>query len=101
MGYETEASTETFDISSDTIELGLRQEPEMKSQGIEMSANELTVRLVGERIKQVTDPILRKVRRVEELCALLAGRTEMESARNSEASGPRRHNTSVNVSRNR
>ena len=42
----------------------------------ETPADELTMRSVDERIKQGTDPILR---RVEELCALLASRTEMES----------------------
>ena len=46
------------------------------------SADELTLRSVDERIKQAIDPILR---RVEELCALLAGWTETESAGNSEA----------------
>ena len=48
---------------------------------------ELTLRLVDEKIKQATDPILK---RVGELCARLASRTEMESAGNSEASGSRR-----------
>ena len=48
---------------------------------------ELTLRSADERIKQVSEPILR---RVQELCALLASRTEMESAGNSEASGSRR-----------
>ena len=37
------------------------------------SADEPTLRSVDERNKQANDPILR---RVEELCALLAGRTE-------------------------
>ena len=54
----------------------------MDSQGVEPSAIELTLRLVGERFKQATDPILRGA---EELCALLPGRTELESAGNNEA----------------
>ena len=67
-----------LDSSSETIELRFRQEPKMDTPGTETSADELTLRSVDERIKQATDPILK---RVEELCALLAGRTEMESAR--------------------
>ena len=59
---------------------------------------ELTLRSVGERIKQATDPILK---RVEELCALLASRCEMESAGNSEASGSRRDREFSSPSRNR
>ena len=67
MSDETEAGTQRLDSSSDTIVSRLRQELEKDSQGIESSANELTLRLVEERIKQATDPILR---RVEELCAV-------------------------------
>ena len=70
----------------------------MDSQVIGTSANELTLRLLDERIKQVTDPIFRWI---EELYALLAGRTELESAGNSEASGSRRDNTSASPSRTR
>ena len=58
---------------------------------------ELTLKSVDERIKQATDPILE---RVEELCALLASRTEMESAGNSEASGSRRERGLSSSSRN-
>ena len=64
----------------------------------ETSADELTLRSVDEKIKQATDPILR---RVEELCALLVGGTEMESAENSEASGSRRNHESISPSPNR
>ena len=64
----------------------------------ETSADELTLRSVDERIKQATDPILR---RVEELCALLVGGTEMESAGNSEASGSRCNHEFISPSRNR
>ena len=59
---------------------------------------ELTLRSVDERIKQVTDPILR---RVEELCALLASWTEVESAGNSKASGARQDREFSSPSRNR
>ena len=51
----------------------------MKLKSDETSTDELTFGSVDERIKQATDPILR---RVEDLCALLASRTEMESADN-------------------
>ena len=70
----------------------------MDTPVIETSADELTLRSVDERIKQATNPILR---RVEELCALLASPTEMESAGNSEASGSRRNHESISPSRNR
>ena len=64
----------------------------------ETPADELTLMSVDERIKQATDSILR---RVEELCALLRSRTEMESAGNSEASVSRRNRESSSTSRNR
>ena len=67
MNDKTEAGTQTLDISSETIELRRREEPEMDSQGTETSADELTQYSVDERIKQATGPILR---RVEDLCAL-------------------------------
>ena len=91
MSDETETSTQTLDRSSDTTELRLGQQPEMDTQANEASTDELTLRSVDERIKQATDPNLR---RVEELCALLAGQTMMESGGNSEASGSRRNNDS-------
>ena len=97
MGNETEAGTQTFDSSSDMIDLKLGQEPEMDTQGTETSAGELTYRSGYERIKQATNPIFR---RVEELCAPLIGRTEMESAGNSEASGWKRDNASASPSPN-
>ena len=59
---------------------------------------ELTLRSVDERIKQATVPI---VKRVEELCALLASRTEKESAGNSKASGWRRDREFSSPSHNR
>ena len=64
----------------------------------ETSADELTRSSVDKRIKRATNPLLR---RVEELYALLAGRTEMESYGNSEASGSRRNHESFSTSRNR
>ena len=70
----------------------------MNPQGIKAVADELTLRSVDERIRQATDPILRKV---EEICALLASQLELESARNSEASGSRRENTSASRTGNR
>ena len=62
MSEETETSTQTFDGSSETIELRLRQETEMKPNLDETSTDELTSRSVDERIKQATDPILRRVK---------------------------------------
>ena len=98
MSEETEIGTQTLDSSTETIELRFRQEPEMDTPVSETSADELTLRSADERIKQATDPILR---REEELCALLAGWTELRSARNSEASGTRRNHESIRPSRNR
>ena len=69
----------------------------MDNQGFEAFVDELTLRLVDERITQATDLILMR----EKLCALLVGQTEMESAGNSEASGSRRRNESISSSRNR
>ena len=76
MSKETEAVSQKRDNSSDTIELRLRQEPEMVTQGTETYASELTLRSFDELIKQASDPFLRQV---EDLCAPLAGRIEMES----------------------
>ena len=73
MSSETEAGTQTLDSSSDTIELRLSQEPEMDTQEMETASVELTLKSVYERIKQATDPILR---RIDELSALLASRTD-------------------------
>ena len=80
MSEETETGTQIFDSSSETIKLRLRQKTEMEPTLSETPDVELILRSVDERIKQATDPILP---RVEELCALLAGRTQMESAGNS------------------
>ena len=97
MSEETEAGTQVCDSSSESIELGLRQESEVEPAVDETPADELTLRSVDERIKQATDPILR---RVEELCALLANRTEMAPAGNSETSGSRRSREASSPSRN-
>ena len=59
---------------------------------------ELPLSSVDERIKPATDLMLR---RADELCALLASRTEMESTGNSEASGSRRDREFSSFSRNR
>ena len=98
MSEETEIATRTLDNSSEAVDLRFRQKPILDTQVTETSTDELTLRSVDERIKQATDPILR---RIEDLCALLAGRTELESAGNSETSGSRRDNESISPSRNR
>ena len=98
MSQETDIGTQTLDSFSEATELRSREEPEMDTPVIETSADELTLRSVDERIKEAIDSILR---RVEELCALLVGRTEMESAENSEASGSRRNHESISPSSNR
>ena len=68
----------------------------MDTPASETSIDELTLRSVDEGIKQATGSILRLV---EDLCALLAGRTEMEFVENSEASGSRRNRESISPSR--
>ena len=98
MSEETETGTQTFDRSSETIELRSSQETGMESAFGETPDTELALRPVDERIKQATDPILKNV---EELCALLASWTEMKSAGNSEASGSRRDRDFSSPSRNR
>ena len=98
MGEESEIGTKTLDSSFETIELRFRQETEMDTTVDETPADELTLRSVDERIKQATDPILR---RVGELRALLASRTEMESTGNNKASGSRRNHESIGPSRSR
>ena len=97
MSNENEAGTQTLDSNSDTIDLRLRQEPEINCQKNESSISELTLRLVDERIKQATDPILRPV---GEICTPLVSRTELESSGNSETSSSRRDNTSASPSGN-
>ena len=84
MGNKTEAGTQTIDCSLNTIELRLKEDPEMDSQEKKFSANELTPRSVKKRIKQAIDTILK---RMKQICALLVCRTELESAGNSDASG--------------
>ena len=98
MSEETETGAQTLDSSSEAIELKCRQEPEMGTPAKATSVDELTLRSVDERIKQATDPILK---RVEELCTLLANRSEAESAGNGEASGSRRNHELSSPSRNR
>ena len=98
MSEETDTGTQTFDSSSESIELRLSQETEIEPAVDKTPADELTLRSVDERIDQATHPILR---RVEELCALLASRTEMDSASNSKASGSRRTRESSSPTRNR
>ena len=66
IGEEAEIGQQTPDSSSETTELRFRQETGMDTIVDETPADELTPRLVDERFKQATDPILR---RVEELCA--------------------------------
>ena len=61
MSEEVEVSTQTLDGSSETTELRLRQGTEMDTTVDETSADELTLRLVDERVKQAADPILRRV----------------------------------------
>ena len=98
MSEKTEIGTRTLVSSFETIEQRLRQGAEMEPTLNEMCTDELALQSVDERIKQATDPILR---RVEELCALLAGRTEVESAGDNEASSSRRNNESISPSPNR
>ena len=98
MSEETEIGTQTSNSSSETIELRFRKESETDTPGTETSIGELTLGSVDEWIKQATDLILR---RVDELCVLLAGRNEMESAENSEVSSLRRNRESISPSRNR
>ena len=98
MNKQTETGTQTLDSSSETIDSRFRQKIVMDIQVTETFADELSLRPVDERIEQATYPILR---RVEELCALLAGRTEMESSGDSEASGSSRNHESVSPSRSR
>ena len=98
MSEEFEICTQTVGSSSETIELRFRQETEVDNTVNETPTDELTLRSVDERIKRATDPILR---RVAELCALLVGRTKMESTGHSEASGLRRNLESIRPSRNR
>ena len=74
MNEETKAGTETFDSSSEIIELRSKQETEMEPTLGETPDVELTLRSVVERIKQATYPILK---RVEEKCALLKNRTRI------------------------
>ena len=51
MGKEVEISTQTLDSSPETNEIRFRQEQGMNSTVDEARADELTLRLVEERIK--------------------------------------------------
>ena len=51
----TEARTQTLDSSSHMIELRLKKELEMDTQGIEISADEISLRLFHEQIDQTID----------------------------------------------
>ena len=95
MSNETEAGTQRYNISSDSIEFGLRQETKMDSQENDFSSREITLRSVDDRIKQATDPFLR---RVEELCALMKNWTELESSGNRRGTGCKRDITSTSPS---
>ena len=97
MSEETETGTQIIDSSSETIELRSRQEMELKPTLDETPDIELTSWSVDEKIKQANNPILR---RVIELCSLLASRTEKESTGNSETSSSRRDRGSSSPSRN-
>ena len=46
---DIEAGTQTLDSSPETVELRVRQEPEMETQGTETSAHELTIRWLTRR----------------------------------------------------
>ena len=98
MSEEIESGRQTFDNSSETFDLRSSQETEIEPALNETPDTELTLRSIDERIKQATDPILKGI---EELCDLLASRTEMEYAGNSEASGSRRDRELCSPSRNR
>ena len=89
---ETELDTQTLGISTETMELRLRQRPEMDTPENETSANELTPRSIDERIKQATEPIFK---RVEDLCDLVAFQTKGESTGHSEVSSSRRNCESI------
>ena len=84
--------------STATIELRQRQKPEMDSQDNDFSSSEVTHSLVNEQMKQATEPLLQQV---ELLCAVLASRNELETARNSEATVFGRRNTSNSPGDNR
>ena len=69
MNAETENTTQTFDSSTETVGLRLRQETEIESISNKLPTDELTLRSVDQKIKQTTDLILR---RVGERCIFLA-----------------------------
>ena len=95
MSGETESCTQTQESSAETIELKYRQDPEMDTPVMESSAVELSVRSVDERIKQATDPNLK---RLWEFCALLVGCIELESDASRGASDSRRNHDSFSPS---
>ena len=87
MNEGTEFGTQLLDSSSETIELSIKQEPQMDTPDTETSTIELTLRPADERIEP---PIDRVLRGVEEFCALLARQTEV-------ASGSRRNHESTST----
>ena len=98
MGNETEASNKIHYNSSDTFDLGLRQDLELESLGNEFCTREKSLRSADKRNKEANGSFRR---RVHEFCALAASRTELESIGNSEATSSRRDNTSASTSDNR
>ena len=98
MSEDTKTGRQTFDSSSETIELRSWQETELEPTLGGTPDVEPILRSIDESIKEATDPILR---RVEELSVLLASRTEMESAGNSEASVSKRDREFSRPLRNR
>ena len=81
-----------------TIDLLLRQEPEINSQENEFSTSDITLRSVDEWAKQTIDPILQQL---EDLCVLLASWNELGSGGNSKMTSCRRDNMSASPSGNR
>ena len=64
MSEESETCTQTLDSSSETIELSLSQETELKPTLDEPPTDELTLSSVDESVKQATDPVLKRVEKL-------------------------------------
>ena len=88
----SEISTQTLDNSSDCIELKHEPVRDMYSQVSEFPAGMGTHQSVNEQFKLATEPILRQV---EKLCALLADRTDWNTAGSFEATDSRREDSPV------
>ena len=93
----TKNRSQTLDSPSDTIEVKHEGEPEIGSLK-NNSASEVTHEWVNERIKMVTQPILRQVKK---LCALLEIQNKFETTGNSEATSSRRDGMSAISADNR